>query len=92
MIERLVPLQADLLDHAADSLRYGGVLVYSTCTISRRENADQVAALAEREGLTVDDLGALAPELADAADPRCLQLLPDRDRTTGFFISRLLKP
>jgi len=92
VIERLLPLQADLLDRAADSIRPGGVLVYSTCTISRRENADQVAALAERKGLTVDDLGALAPDLADSADPRCLQLLPDRDRTTGFFISRLLKP
>lgn len=92
VIERLLPLQADLLDRAADSIRPGGVLVYSTCTISRRENADQVAALAERKGLTVDNLGALAPDLADSADPRCLQLLPDRDRTTGFFISRLLKP
>ncbi|MEX1219662.1 MAG: transcription antitermination factor NusB [Solirubrobacterales bacterium] len=92
VIERLLPLQADLLDRAADSIRSGGVLVYSTCTISRRENAEQVASLVKRKGLTVDDLGALAPELSDATDPRCLQLLPDRDRTTGFFISRLLKP
>jgi 16S rRNA (cytosine967-C5)-methyltransferase len=92
VIERLLPLQAGLLDRAADSLRSGGVLVYSTCTISRRENADQVAALAARKSLEVDDLGALAPGLADIHDPRCLQLLPDRDNTTGFFISRLLKP
>jgi 16S rRNA (cytosine967-C5)-methyltransferase len=92
VIERLLPLQADLLDHAADSIRSGGVLVYSTCTISRRENADQVAALALRKGLVVDDLGALAPGFADSIDPRCLQLMPDRDHTTGFFISRLLKP
>ncbi len=92
VIERLLPLQADLLDRAADSLDSGGVLVYSTCTISKRENSDQVAALAGRKGLEVDDLGALSPELADASDPRCLQLLPDRDHTTGFFISRLRKP
>ncbi len=92
VIERLLPLQADLLDHAADSIRSGGVLVYSTCTISRRENADQVAALALRKGLVVDDLGTLAPGFADSIDPRCLQLMPDRDHTTGFFISRLLKP
>ncbi len=92
VIDRLLQLQADLLDGAADSLGQGGVLVYSTCTISRRENADQVAALAGRKALTVDDLGALAPALADAADPRCLQILPDRDRTTGFFIARLRRP
>ena len=92
VVERLLPLQADLLDRASDSLEPGGVLVYSTCTISRRENSDQVRALAERKGLGVDDLGALSPGLADPSDPRCLQLLPDRDRTTGFFIARLRKP
>ena len=34
-------------------------------------------------------LGARAPDLAAPAEPRCLQLRPDRDRTTGFFICRL---
>ena len=39
--------------------------------------------------LAVDDLGALAPGLASPIDPRCLQIRPDRDCTTGFFICRL---
>jgi 16S rRNA C967 or C1407 C5-methylase (RsmB/RsmF family) len=39
--------------------------------------------------LELDDLGARAPELAAPAEPRCLQLRPDRDRTTGFFVARL---
>jgi 16S rRNA (cytosine967-C5)-methyltransferase len=89
VVERLLPLQAALLDRAAASIRPGGTLVYSTCTISRRENSDQVGALAARSDLEVDDLGVLSPNLADPADPRCLQLMPDRDRTTGFFIARL---
>lgn len=92
VVERLLPLQAELLDRAADSLGSGGVLVYSTCTISERENSEQVKALVERKGLEVDDIGSLAPDLADPSDPRCLQLLPDRDHTTGFFISRMKKP
>ena len=76
-------------------LRPGGTLVYSTCTISRRENEDRVAALLAEAGagevppLELDDLGALAPGLASPLEPRCLQLRPDRDRTTGFFIARL---
>ncbi|HEY1285203.1 MAG TPA: RsmB/NOP family class I SAM-dependent RNA methyltransferase, partial [Solirubrobacterales bacterium] len=94
-IERLAALQGKLLARVATALRPGGVLVYSTCTISRRENEEQIAALlasAGREGipsLVVEDLGALAPSLASPHDSRCLQVRPDRDRTTGFFISRL---
>jgi 16S rRNA (cytosine967-C5)-methyltransferase len=74
-------------------LRPGGVLVYATCTISRRENEDRVADLLDAfeagPGLVVEDLGSRAPSLASPHDPRCLQLRPDRDLTTGFFISRL---
>jgi 16S rRNA (cytosine967-C5)-methyltransferase len=41
-IERMVEVQAKLLRGALAALRPGGTLVYSTCTISRRENEDQV--------------------------------------------------
>ena len=84
-IEEVAELQAQLLDRAVELLAPGGVLVYSTCTISRRENEQQAARLA---GPTADDLGALHPELASAADARFLQVRPDRDDTTGFFIAR----
>jgi 16S rRNA (cytosine967-C5)-methyltransferase len=41
-IERLVEVQSELLQRAREALRPGGTLVYSTCTISRRENEDQL--------------------------------------------------
>jgi 16S rRNA (cytosine967-C5)-methyltransferase len=94
-IERLVAIQERALLAAARVLRPGGTLVYATCTISRRENEDRVAALlvaaaaGEVPALELEDLGARAPELASPLEPRCLQLRPDRDRTTGFFIARL---
>jgi 16S rRNA (cytosine967-C5)-methyltransferase len=94
-IERLADVQHRSLLAAARMLKPGGILVYSTCTISRRENEDQVAALlaaadaGQAPPLELEDLGARAPALASAAEPRCLQLRPDRDRTTGFFVSRL---
>lgn len=96
-IQRLTEIQDELLRCAAVALRPGGTLVYSTCTISRRENEDRIAALlrasqaGEVPSLELDDLGAAAPELASAAEQRCLQLRPDRDRTTGFFIARLVR-
>ena len=49
-IERLVEVQRRLLRRAVAALRPGGVLVYATCTISRRENEDRVAALLAAAG------------------------------------------
>ncbi len=94
-IERLAEEQGRLLRRGLEALRPGGTLVYSTCTVSRRENEERIAALLEAAAageaprVAVDDLGAVAPDLASAADSRCLQIRPDRDLTTGFFICRL---
>jgi 16S rRNA (cytosine967-C5)-methyltransferase len=96
-IERLVELQGEILLRGLEALRPGGTLVYSTCTISRREGEEQIAALLSQAAadeaplLSVDDLGALAPDLVSSHDRRCLQLRPDRDTTTGFFVCRLRK-
>jgi 16S rRNA (cytosine967-C5)-methyltransferase len=96
-IERLAELQGRILARGLEALRPGGTLVYSTCTISRREGEGQIEALLAQAGagevprFALEDLGALAPDLASPHDSRCLQLRPDRDGTTGFFVCRLRK-
>ena len=93
-IERLVEVQGRILRRGASrrcaraarsSTRPARSPAARTRSRSRpcsRERRRRAAAL------SVDDLGARAG-LASPIDPRCLQLRPDRDRTTGFFICRL---
>lgn len=89
-IAELAELQRRLLGVAAAATAPGGALVYSVCTISRRESEDLIDAfLGGHADWAADDLGLEHPAWRSAHDGRFLQLLPDRDRTDGFFIARL---
>jgi 16S rRNA (cytosine967-C5)-methyltransferase len=97
-IEQMRSRQAGILTAGADALRPGGVLVYSTCTVSPIENERLIAAfLHSRPDFVLDDLTSEHPDLAfpgaaedlDAVQSRTLLTLPHRDRTAGFFIARL---
>src|SRR4051794_38282504 len=87
---RLAAEQARILRAGARALKPGGVLLYSTCTISPTENEDVIAAfLAENGDFEPDDLRAEVPVWQHPAVPWCLLTLPPRDRTDGFFVARL---
>ncbi len=76
-IDEMARAQARILAAGARVLRPGGVLVYSTCTISPTENERLIAAfLDSHPQFGLDD---------------SLLTLPHRDRTSGFFIARLRK-
>jgi 16S rRNA (cytosine967-C5)-methyltransferase len=76
-IDRLAGVQGRILASGIDALRKDGTLVYSTCTISARENEAVVdAALAADAGL---------------AEVRRVTIRPDRDGTDGFFIAEVRK-
>jgi len=47
-LAQLKGLQADILDNAARCVKKGGLLVYSTCSLEREENEDQVEAFLKR--------------------------------------------
>jgi 16S rRNA (cytosine967-C5)-methyltransferase len=89
-IERVVAEQGALLAAGAAQVRPGGTLVYSTCTISPRENEDRmIAFLDSNPDFTADDLGAERPTYAHRGDGRFLALLPHRHGTDGFFVARI---
>jgi 16S rRNA (cytosine967-C5)-methyltransferase len=84
--ERIVEtaaLQAGILRAAAGATAPGGTVVYSVCTISRREGEEVV-------GRFLDDHPEFAPDpLPDADRGPYRQLLPHVDHTDGFFVARL---
>jgi 16S rRNA (cytosine967-C5)-methyltransferase len=90
-VEQMSRTQARILAAGAEALRPGGVLVYSTCTISPTENEHAIANfLDSHDDFSLDDL-AHEPGLARTADRPAgtVLTLPHRDRTAGFFIARL---
>jgi 16S rRNA (cytosine967-C5)-methyltransferase len=91
-VERLSAEQVRLLDSAADRVRAGGTLVYSTCTISPDENERQVQSFLERRAdFRVDDLPDALAGYANSSAGGFAQVLPHRHGTDGFFIARLAK-
>ncbi|MEW5763136.1 MAG: 16S rRNA (cytosine(967)-C(5))-methyltransferase RsmB [Bacillota bacterium] len=91
-IPGLVKLQEAILDGAAGTVRPGGVLVYSTCTITREENLDQVEKFLARHGdFVLEDLRPFLPPLVPERELArgYIQILPHTHGMDGFFVARL---
>ncbi len=76
-VEALVRTQDAILSACAPYVKPQGVLVYATCTISKRENGDRVQAF-----LSTHPMFTLLEER---------QLLPTRDGTDGFYYAKLIR-
>ena len=91
-ITGLARLQAQLLRHVAEYVRFGGTLVYATCTLSAEENDDVLATfLHERPDFSIEDPSLLLPESARpliGADG-ILRTFPHHHGLDGFFAARL---
>ena len=87
-LEDLPALQLAILENQAAYVKKGGVLIYSTCTVLKRENEDIVRAFLEKH----DDY-YLEPLELPGVFPKnetgMLTLIPGDYDTDGFFISRL---
>ena len=73
----LPALQEKILSSAAKTLKRGGILVYSTCTITRRENQSVVEKfLAAHEDFQLVEMKTLLPHVTN---------------TDGFFSAKLIR-
>ncbi|MBO4898218.1 MAG: 16S rRNA (cytosine(967)-C(5))-methyltransferase RsmB [Clostridia bacterium] len=72
-IAEIVKEQETLLDIAANYVKRGGCLLYSTCTLNKEENEDMVSEFLKKH--------------ADFEMQEKILLCPHKDNTDGFFIS-----
>jgi 16S rRNA (cytosine967-C5)-methyltransferase len=89
-VQELAAIQAAILAAGAHALRPGGVLVYSTCTISPVENERQIELFLEKNPqFVLDDLCSEGQIHAHPRASKVLLTMPHRDHTAGFFIARM---
>ena len=87
-MENLPALQGQILANQARYVKPGGVLIYSTCTILRRENEGVVESfLQEHRDFSLEKLPL--PPVFGEENNGMLTLIPGEQETDGFFISRL---
>lgn len=92
-IQELVVLQRQILHNAASYVKPGGTLIYSTCTITREENIENVEWFLENYPYKLESLDPyLCEELhSETTEKGYLQLLPGVHKTDGFFLARFRK-
>jgi len=87
-MEDLPRLQLQILMNQARYVKPGGTLLYSTCTLLKRENEDVVNAfLQQRDDFYLESLAL--PAVFPANTDGMLTLVPGEYDTDGFFICRL---
>ena len=82
-------LQKLIVRSASNVVKPGGLLIYSTCSLEREENDEQIEQfLSENPNWILDPPpeGSVAPELLDGG---FLRVLPQRHGTDGAFAARL---
>ena len=88
MLKDLPKLQTAILNSAAECVKPGGVLVYSTCTTEPEENQEVVQAfLDSHPEFSLNQTGQYLP--GQKRPESMLQLWPHTDGVDGFFIARL---
>ena len=87
-MQELPQLQRQIVDNAARYVKPGGLLLYSTCTLTRAENEEMVERfLADHPDFTTEPLPLPAPFPKNESG--MLALIPGEYDTDGFFICRL---
>ncbi|NLB91031.1 MAG: 16S rRNA (cytosine(967)-C(5))-methyltransferase RsmB [Clostridiales bacterium] len=92
-IDALIKEQQRILDACAEYVKPGGMIIYSTCSVLKKENQAQIQWFTEKHPeYTVVPLPEAIPDtMREKYGEWGLQLLPQIDEVEGFFIACLKK-
>lgn len=87
-LSNLPAIQLEILENLSRYVKAGGILIYSTCTILRRENEDVINAFLNCHPEYHLEPFTLPIGLHDSCNG-FITLLPNQHETDGFFICKL---
>ncbi len=100
-VKRLAGMQRQLIDAAFASLKSGGAMVYSTCSVEPEENEGVISHLLEKYGDTKIEKVKIAGKTSEAVEyfegkfspevKKCIRIWPQDNNTDGFFVARIRK-
>ena len=88
--DELVALQREILTVGAEYVKPRGILMYSTCTIAKEENEENMLWFLNHFPFRLESIDPYIPEELRQESTRLgyLQLLPGVHGTDGFFLAR----
>lgn len=85
-LKNAVALQEELLEEAANMVKRGGRLVYSTCSLEPEENMEQISKFLDKyDNFELEPLDDYLPEEVLAEDKLSYQTFPHRHGCDGHF-------
>ncbi|BCN31571.1 16S rRNA (cytosine(967)-C(5))-methyltransferase RsmB [Anaeromicropila herbilytica] len=91
--DELVLMQRQILKVVSQYVKKGGTLIYSTCTVNRDENEENVKWILDEFDFSLDSLDSYIPSKlhSETTKKGYIQLLPGEHDTDGFFIARFVR-
>jgi 16S rRNA (cytosine967-C5)-methyltransferase len=93
-VDSMALMQRNVLEKYSTLVKPGGRLVYSTCTLLKKENEDQVSAFLEQHSdfeLVSGPAILLQQGVSVDSSPPFLTLLPHKTTTDGFFAAVMIR-
>lgn len=92
-IKELTKIQKKIIATCSKYVKPGGIMIYSTCTISSLENEQMVEWILENLDFELESINEYIPESLhnECTKKGYIQIFPNDANTDGFFISRLRK-